>query len=90
MSKQITRTIKSWKVIVRNTKGEILEENVTFVKPRLDKIASKKIKERGAMDFTIEIEELEQQRIISLEDFIKYSKAVEIECIKDYPNYQEV
>ena len=79
MSKQITRTIKSWKVEILNTKGEVLESNIIFVKPRLDKIASKKIKERGAMDFTISIDEIEQQRSISLEDFLKYSKPVENE-----------
>lgn len=77
MSKQITRTIKSWKVEIFDTKGELLESKFTFVKPRLDKIASSKIKERGAMDFTIAIDEVEEQRSISLENFLMYSEVIE-------------
>lgn len=81
MSKQITRTIKSWRVEIVSTEkekaGEIISSEVVFIKPRLDKIASKRIKETGKMDFTISIVELEQQRAISFEDFMKYSKVIE-------------
>jgi len=88
MEKKIVRTFKSYEVIIvdaikvkRSEEGKILEgilkTEIIFTKPNKTKIASNFVKETGNTCFIVEIKEMQEQREISYEDFIKYSKVVE-------------
>lgn len=77
MAKKITRTIKTWRADYFTTKGELMKSITHDVKPRLDKLAQKEIKETGKMDFYIEIVEVEEKRAITLENLMKYSEVIE-------------
>jgi len=78
--KTISRTIKSWEITIKDGETrEILSQELLHTRPKKEKIAVKYIKETEKTNFFIEIDEHEEKREMSLEDFIKYSKVVEDE-----------
>ena len=77
MEKKITRTIKTYKLIIRDSQtGAILKSEVTHTPINRKTAAIKFIKETGNTSFLIDIVETEELREMSLETFMANSTVV--------------